>query len=141
MKKIISNLVVVLIKPDLMDFLIEALNDIAQAGFCLLQAKTIHLNAKQLRSLYKKHKDAEWFPTMLSFMEGKEMRIAIFQKKNAVSEFQKIKGHKDPRQAAFGTLRKVYGVTVFQNGIDSSSSAEETSEKIKFFFPEFVIEE
>jgi nucleoside-diphosphate kinase len=138
MKKILSSLVLFIIKPDAMEDMMEILDKITLAKFTLLRSETVVLDEEQLALFYKNHEGAEWLPMMIEFMKGKKMHVVIFQKKNAVVEFQKLKGDCDPTKAEKDTLRGRYGVTKIFNAVHSSDSEEETMEEIKFFFPGFV---
>ena len=58
----------------------------------------------------------------------------ILRKENAVTENRKIMGSTNPNEAAPGTIRKEFGISIDKNSIHGSDSKENAEIEIKFFF-------
>ena len=59
---------------------------------------------------------------------------AILEKDNAVTDFRTLIGATNPAQAAEGTIRKLYAVSVGENAVHGSDSDENAAIEGNFFF-------
>ena len=58
------------------------------------------------------------------------------EKENAVSDFRTLIGATDPKDAAPGTIRKLYADNKGENIVHGSDSPENGRIEVSFFFPE-----
>lgn len=62
--------------------------------------------------------------------------VALLEKENAVESYRKLIGATDPKVAAEGTLRKLFGASVEMNAVHGSDSDENAIREANFFFSE-----
>jgi nucleoside-diphosphate kinase len=58
----------------------------------------------------------------------------VLQKENAVAAMREAIGATDPREAADGTVRKLYAESKERNAIHASDSDENAERESRFFF-------
>ena len=56
------------------------------------------------------------------------------EKGNAVLDNRQLMGATNPKEAAEGTLRKKYGISIDKNSVHGSDSVENAKVEIDFFF-------
>jgi nucleoside-diphosphate kinase len=55
-----------------------------------------------------------------------------------VLRHREIMGATDPKKAAAGTVRALYGESINANAVHGSDSVENAAIEVKFFFPELM---
>ena len=58
----------------------------------------------------------------------------ILEKINAIKENRELMGATNPKEAADGTIRKKYGISIDKNSVHGSDSPENAKIEINFFF-------
>ena len=58
----------------------------------------------------------------------------ILEKENAIKGNRELMGATNPKEAAEGTIRKKYGISIDKNSVHGSDSLENAKIEIKFFF-------
>jgi nucleoside-diphosphate kinase len=59
---------------------------------------------------------------------------AMLEKENAVDDFRTLIGATNPANAAEGTIRKIYAVSLQENAVHGSDSDENANIECDFFF-------
>jgi len=88
------------------------------------------LTKKEAAEFYKEHSAKPFFPQMLDFMTQDEATFFILTGENIISEYRKFLGATNPKEAAPGTLRHKYGVSIDENGFHGSDSEESADREI-----------
>ena len=58
----------------------------------------------------------------------------ILEKENAIIANRELMGSTNPKDAAEGTIRKKFGISIDKNSVHGSDSAENAKTEIEFFF-------
>ncbi len=112
----------------------EVIARIQKAGFKILGMKQIRLSKEQAGAFYAVHKGRPFYDGLVEFMtSGACMPIAM-EKENAVADFRTLIGATDPKEAADGTIRKLYADNKGENIVHGSDSAENGRIEVAFFF-------
>ena len=107
---------------------------IEKAGFRILGMKKIRLTKEAAGGFYAVHKGRPFYDGLVEFMcSGPVVPIAL-EKENAVADFRKLIGATDPKEAAEGTIRKLYADNKGENIVHGSDSAENGRIEIGYFF-------
>ena len=61
---------------------------------------------------------------------------AILRKENAVEAYRSFIGSTNPKDAAAGTIRALYGTNIQENAVHGSDSDENAAREAGFFFSE-----
>ncbi|MBW6491543.1 MAG: nucleoside-diphosphate kinase [Lentimicrobium sp.] len=112
----------------------KILDMILQQGFRIQVVKIVKLSKNQASAFYEVHKDRPFFNDLVEFMTSGPILAAVLEKANAVQDYRNLIGSTNPADAAEGTIRKMFGVSVQKNAVHGSDSDENAEKEINFFF-------
>ena len=114
----------------------EVIARIQQAGFKILGMKMIHMTAEAAGGFYAVHRGRPFYDGLVSFMSSGPCVPLALEKENAVQDFRALIGATDPKEAAAGTIRKLYADNKGENIVHGSDSPENGRAEVAYFFPE-----
>lgn len=114
----------------------EVIRHIEQAGFTILAMKKTRLVKESAGGFYAVHKGRPFYDGLVEFMSSGPCVPIALEKDNAVADFRKLIGATDPKDAAPGTIRKLYADNKGENIVHGSDSPENGRIEIAFFFSE-----
>lgn len=114
----------------------EVLSRIQKAGFKVLGLKQIRLTKETAGAFYAVHKGRPFYDGLVEFMCSGACAPIGLEKENAVADFRKLIGATDPKEAADGTIRKLFADNKGENIVHGSDSAENGKLEVAFFFSE-----
>ncbi len=112
----------------------EVLARIEKAGFKILGMKKVRLNKATAGGFYAVHKGKPFYDGLVEFMSSGPCVPIALEKENAVSDFRALIGATDPKDAAPGTIRKLYADSKGENIVHGSDSPENGIIEIGYFF-------
>lgn len=112
----------------------KILDMILQGGFRIKAIKLVKLSHEQAGEFYGIHKDRPFYNDLVTFMSSGPVLAAILEKENAVDDYRKLIGSTNPADAAEGTIRKLFGISVQKNAVHGSDSDENAAIEAAFFF-------
>jgi len=108
-------------------------------GLTIVAAKMKQLSQADAEGFYAVHKDRPFFKDLVSFMTSGPVMIQVLEGENAVAKNREIMGATNPKEAAAGTIRADFAVSIDENAVHGSDSAENAKIEIDYFFkPEEV---
>lgn len=110
-----------------------------KAGFTIRAARVLHLSTQQAEQFYDVHRARPFFGSLVTFMTQGPCMPMVLERENAVSELRNVIGSTDPKDAADGTIRKLYAVSKESNAIHASDSDENAQRESTFFFAETTL--
>ena len=127
-----------ILKPDRVrkNLIGEVIAQIEKAGFSILAMKKTRLTPETAGGFYAVHKGRPFYDGLVEFMSSGACVPIALERNNAVAEFRKLIGATDPKDAAPGTIRKLYADNKGENIVHGSDSPENGRVEIAFFFPE-----
>ena len=117
----------------------EVLARIQKAGFKVLGFKQIRLTKEAAGAFYTVHKSRPFYPGLVEFMTSGPCVPIALEKENAVADYRMLIGATDPKDAAEGTIRKLFADNKGENIVHGSDSPENGKIEIAFFFSEFEL--
>jgi nucleoside-diphosphate kinase len=114
----------------------EVLARIQKAGFKVLGLKMLRLTKETAGAFYAVHKGRPFYDELVAFMSSGPCVPIALEKDNAVNDFRTLIGATDPKEAASGTIRKLYADSKGENIVHGSDSAENAKIEVAFFFSE-----
>jgi len=114
----------------------EVLSRIQKAGFNVLSFKMLRLTAAEAGAFYAVHKGRPFYDGLVEFMSGGPCAPIALEKENAVADFRTLIGATDPKDAAGGTIRKLFADNKGENIVHGSDSPENGRLEVAFFFSE-----
>ena len=128
----------VLIKPDA--FGSRHTGDILKiyeaAGFKIVAAKVMQMDAKIAAIHYAEHVEKSFYPELVEFMTGAPLMALVLGGENVIERVREINGATNPAKAADGTIRKLYAESVTKNAVHASDGAASAKREIAIFFSE-----
>ncbi len=108
-------------------------------GFEIKAIKKVWLTKKQAEGFYYIHKERPFFGSLVDFMtEGPIVPMVLFRE-NAILKNREIMGATNPKDAAEGTIRKLFAESIERNVVHGSDSLESARFEVAFFFNIFEI--
>lgn len=111
---------------------------IEKQGFSIVGMKMVKLSKQEAESFYEVHRSRPFFDGLTSFMSSGNIVVIALEKDDAIKSWRDVMGATNPQQAAEGTVRKLYGVSIDENATHGSDAPETAAVEIKFFFPELA---
>ena len=134
-----SNITFTMIKPDAVanGHTGKVINDIIEGGFSIKAMKYLHLSKEKAEAFYGIHRERPFFNDLVSFMTSGPIVAAVLTKEHAVADFRTLIGATNPADAAEGTIRAKYAVSIDANAIHGSDSDENAAGEASIFFSAF----
>ena len=114
----------------------EVLARIQKAGFKVLSLKQTRLTRETAGAFYAVHIGRPFYDGLVEFMSSGCCVPIALEKENAVTDFRKLIGATDPKDADPGTIRKVFADSKGENIVHGSDSPDNGRIEIAFFFSE-----
>ena len=125
-----------IIKPDAVERNLD--NEIKEIfkrkGFLIKKEKKIQIEKSEAEKFYKVHETKPFYNDLCSYLSSGPIVAMVLEKKNAVLENRELMGATNPKDAAEGTIRKKYGISIDKNSVHGSDSIENAKIEIDFFF-------
>ena len=104
------------------------------AGLRVVASKRIHMTRAQAEGFYGVHKDRPFFGELVSQMIAEPVVVQVLEGENAILKNREIMGATNPANAAEGTIRKEFALSVGENSVHGSDAPETAAQEIKYFF-------
>jgi len=125
-----------IIKPDAVERNLD--NEIKEMfrnkGFNILKEKKIQIEKSEAEKFYKVHETKPFYNDLCSYLSSGPIVVMVLEKENAVLANRDLMGATNPKDAANGTIRKKYGISIDKNSVHGSDSIDNAKIEIDFFF-------
>ena len=105
-----------------------------EAGLRVVASKRIHMTKEQAEGFYAVHKERPFFGELVNFMISGPVVVQVLEGENAVARNREVMGATNPANAAEGTIRKEFALSVGENSVHGSDSEASAAREISFFF-------
>jgi len=112
----------------------EVISRIEKAGFKILGMKKIKLTKETASGFYAVHKGKPFYDGLVEFMSSAPCVPIALEKDNAIADYRTLIGATDPKDAAPGTIRKLFADNKGENIVHGSDSPENGKNEIGYFF-------
>ena len=106
------------------------------AGLRVVASKRLKLDQAKASQFYEVHKERPFFQSLCDFMCSGPIVVQVLEGENAVKRNREIMGATNPDEAADGTIRKKYALSLEKNSVHGSDSLENAKIEISHFFSE-----
>lgn len=127
-----------MVKPDGVqrELIGEIVSRFEKKGFQLIGAKLMQISNELAEEHYGEHKERPFFGELVDFITSGPVFAMVWQGENVIAAARQMMGATNPKDAAPGTIRGDFGVTVGKNVIHGSDSPESAKREIGLFFKE-----
>ena len=125
-----------IIKPDAVERnkIGEITAMLENAGLRVVASKRLKLDQAKASQFYEVHKERPFFQSLCDFMCSGPIVVQVLEGEDAVKRNREIMGATNPEEAAEGTIRKKYALSLEKNSVHGSDSLENAKIEISHFF-------
>ena len=125
-----------IIKPDAVERnLADKIKEIfSKNKLVIKKQKKIQISKDEAAEFYKVHQTKPFYDKLCSYLSSGPIVVMVLEGENAIEENRKLMGATDPNNAANGTIRKEYGISIDKNSVHGSDSTDNAKKEIDFFF-------
>ncbi|MHA3978565.1 nucleoside-diphosphate kinase [Halovulum sp. GXIMD14794] len=105
-----------------------------EAGLRIVAQKRVHLTPAQAGQFYAVHKERPFYGELVEFMSSGPIVAQVLEGEDAVAKNREVMGATNPAEAADGTIRKDFALSIGENSVHGSDAPETAAEEISFFF-------
>tara|TARA_B100000686_G_C16799272_1_gene984740 strand:+ start:3778 stop:4194 length:417 start_codon:yes stop_codon:yes gene_type:complete len=130
-----------ILKPDAVERNIigKILERIEAGGFKIAAMRMVFLSKNQAEGFYHVHKERPFFKDLTEYMSSGPVVLLVLTKENAISDWRKLMGATNPKDAATGTIRKDFAVNIEKNSTHGSDALDTATFEISYFFSQTEI--
>ncbi|GAB6933062.1 nucleoside-diphosphate kinase [Calditerricola satsumensis] len=127
-----------MVKPDGVqrNLIGEIVSRFERKGFQLVAAKLMMVSRELAEKHYAEHKDKPFFEELVNFLTSGPVFAMVWQGENIIEVARAMMGKTNPAEAAPGTIRGDFGVSIGMNVIHGSDSPESAEREIALWFDE-----
>ena len=104
------------------------------AGLRIVGQRRIQMTRAQAEKFYEVHAERPFFGELVEFMTSAPVVVQVLEGDNAVARYREVMGATNPAQAADGTIRKQFALSIGENSVHGSDSLENAGIEIAQFF-------
>ncbi|MFO6463886.1 nucleoside-diphosphate kinase [uncultured Jannaschia sp.] len=105
-----------------------------EAGLRVVASKRIQMTLAQAQEFYGVHKDRPFFGELTEFMTSEPIVVQVLEGEDAIAKNREVMGATNPAEAAPGTIRKDYALSIGENSVHGSDGPDTAKEEIAYFF-------
>ena len=105
-----------------------------EAGLRVVASKRIHMTKEQAEGFYAVHAERPFFGELVEFMMSEPVVVQVLEGEDAVKRNRDVMGATNPAEAADGTIRKEFALSIGENSVHGSDSEENAAIEIAYFF-------
>jgi nucleoside-diphosphate kinase len=104
------------------------------AGLRVVASKRIQLTLAQAQEFYGVHKERPFFDELCEFMISEPIVVQVLEGEDAIAKNREVMGATNPADAADGTIRKEFALSIGENSVHGSDAPETAAVEIAYFF-------
>ncbi|KAF0818806.1 MULTISPECIES: nucleoside-diphosphate kinase [unclassified Cytobacillus] len=127
-----------MVKPDGVqrNLIGEIVSRFEKKGFQLVGGKLMSISQELAEEHYGEHKERPFFGELVDFITSGPVFAMVWEGENVIATARQMMGSTNPKDAAPGTIRGDFGITVGKNVIHGSDSPASAEREIGLFFKE-----
>ena len=107
---------------------------IEEAGLRIVAQRRIRMTKEEAEDFYDVHRERPFYGELVEFMTSEPVVVQVLEGDNAVARYREVMGATNPAQAAEGTIRKLFALSVGENSVHGSDSVDNAKIEIAQFF-------
>jgi nucleoside-diphosphate kinase len=107
---------------------------IEKAGLRIVAQKRIQMTKAQAETFYAVHAARPFFGELVEFMTSGPVVVQVLEGEDGIAKYREVMGATNPANAAEGTVRKLFALSVGENTVHGSDAPETAAIEIAQFF-------
>lgn len=107
---------------------------IEQAGLRIIAQKRVQMTREQAETFYGVHRERPFFGELVETMTAGPVVVQVLEGEGAILKNREVMGATNPANAAEGTIRKEFALSVGENSVHGSDSEASAAREIAFYF-------
>ena len=130
-----------IVKPDAVEknHIGGILSLIEKNGLKIKALRMMHMTRPIAEGFYAVHKERPFFGELVDFMTRGPCVVMVLEGEGAIAKWRETMGATDPKKAAEGTVRKLFGANVGENASHGSDGPDTARFEIGWFFPGYDV--
>ncbi len=112
---------------------------IEKNGLEVKALRMMHMTRPIAEGFYAVHRERPFFGELVEFMTRGPCVVMVLEGEGAIGKWREIMGATDPKKAADGTVRKLFGANVGENASHGSDGPDTAKFEIGWFFPGYDV--
>lgn len=104
------------------------------AGLRVVASKRVWMSRRQAEGFYAVHKERPFFDELCEFMSSGPTVVQVLEGENAILKNREVMGATNPADAAEGTIRKEFALSIGENSVHGSDGEDTAAVEIAYFF-------
>jgi nucleoside-diphosphate kinase len=104
------------------------------AGLRIVAQKRVWLTTAQAEAFYAVHKERPFFGELTEFMSSGPVVLQVLEGEDAIAKNREVMGATNPAEAAEGTIRKEFALSIGENSVHGSDGPDTAAVEIAYFF-------
>ncbi len=109
------------------------------AGLKVVASKRVWMSRRQAEGFYAVHKDRPFFGELVDTMTSGPTVVQVLEGENAIARNREVMGATNPADAAEGTIRMTFALSIGENSVHGSDAPETAAIEIAYWFAETEI--
>lgn len=110
-----------------------------EAGLTPVAIRRHHMSKKEAEGFYAVHKARPFFGELTEQMSASPVVVMVLEGEGAILKNREVMGATNPANAAEGTIRKLYALSIGENTVHGSDAPETARQEIAYWFRETEI--
>jgi len=111
------------------------------AGLRIVAQKRVNMTRAMAEGFYAEHSERPFFGELVDFMISEPVVLQVLHGEDAIAKNREIMGETNPANAAEGTIRKDFALSIGENSVHGSDSEESAAREVSYFFADTEITE
>lgn len=112
----------------------EIISRFERKGLVLIAGKLIWMSKEQAQRLYDVHKGKPFFQDLMSHVTSGPVFVMVWKGPNAVAVVRNLLGATNPLNAAPGTIRGDFAISMTPNAVHGADSLDNAKRELAIFF-------
>lgn len=105
-----------------------------EAGLRVVASKRVWMSLREAEGFYTVHRERPFFAELTEFMSSGPTIVQVLEGENAIAKNREIMGATNPAEAAKGTIRKTFALSISENSVHGSDAPETATAEISYWF-------
>jgi nucleoside-diphosphate kinase len=104
------------------------------AGLRVVASRRVWMSRRDAEGFYAVHKDRPFFGELVESMSAGPTVVQVLEGENAILANREIMGATNPANAADGTIRKTFALSIGENSVHGSDAPETAAIEMAYWF-------